>query len=89
MAIVTVRDTDHGCEVWAHRDGADDVAGHLRSQGLLVDGPVPDIRTNMQLMTVRMPEGDLLRAEQVRPLLVANMDFEVVDWPLPPEASQT
>jgi hypothetical protein len=36
-----------------------------------------------------MPEGDLLRAEQVRPLLVANMDLEVVDWPLPPEASQT
>ena len=80
MPIVTLRNTDYGCEVWAQRDAAEDVAGHLREQRLFVDGPISDIRTNMKLLSVRMPVGDLLCAEHVRRLLIAIPDFNVVDW---------
>lgn len=83
MAIVTIRDTDHGCEVWAHRDIAENVAEDLRRQGLLVDGPILDIRTNMWLMSIRMSEGTLLYAQQLRPFLIAKMNYEIVDWPPP------
>ena len=78
---VAVRNTDHGCEVWTKDDGDHNVLNRLQTQqGVIVDGPVPDPSGRFEVTRVRRPDGDNLRAEQIRPFLRGQPEFTLVEY---------